>query len=167
MSGSLNRATLIGNVGQKPEIRSTQGGTRIANFSLATSERWKDRVSGEQKERTEWHRVVVFNEHLVGIVERYVDKGSKLLVEGKLQTRKWTDNNNIERYSTEIVLQNYAGNILLLDSAGGNRPPPADSPDDYGHTDRAQAPYSARHDNPGAVGAAHTPRHELDDEIPF
>lgn len=159
---SLNRVMLIGNVGQKPEIRSTQGGGRIANFSLATSERWKDRASGEQKERTEWHRIVVFNEHLVPIVERYVDKGSKLMVEGKLQTRKWTGQDNIERYSTEIVLAAFGGQILLLDRAGGgggSRAPAAD-PADYGGPS-----YAARHDNPAAAPQAG--RHDLDDEIPF
>ena len=152
MSG-LNRVMLIGNVGQKPEIRSSQGGTRIANFSLATNERWKDRTSGEQKERVEGHRIVVFNEHLVGIIEKYVDKGSKLMVEGKLQTRKWTGNDNVERYSTEIVLANYAGQILLLDSGGGGNRPPAADPEDYS----------------GASTSAptHQRRDEFDDEIPF
>jgi single-strand DNA-binding protein len=161
MSG-LNRVMLIGNVGQKPEIRSTQGGSRIANFSIATNERWKDRASGEQKERVEWHRIVVFNEHLVGIVELYVDKGSKLMVEGKLQTRKWTGNDNIERYSTEVVLASFGGQILLLDGAGSARPPAA-TPEDY-----SGASYTARHDDPDAAAAAARPRRdELDDEIPF
>lgn len=160
---SLNRASLIGNVGQRPEIRSTNQGTRIATFSLATSDRWKDRHSNEQKERTEWHRIVVFNEHLVPIVEQYVDKGSKLYVEGKLQTRKWTDNSGIERYTTEIVLAAYAGQIVLLDRANASgRPPPAE-PDYYGGPS-----YGARHDNPAAASATtRTRRDELDDDIPF
>jgi len=156
MSG-LNRVTLIGNVGREPEIRSTQGGTRIANFTVATNERWKDRASGEQKERVEWHRIVVFNEHLVGIVERFVNKGSKLLVEGKMQTRKWTDNNGIERYTTEVVLAAYSGQILLLDSTGAGTRPPEATPEDYS---------GASYPQPAAAGA-HVRRDELDDEIPF
>jgi single-strand DNA-binding protein len=160
---SLNRAMLIGNVGQAPEIRSTQTGQRIANFSLATNERWKDKHSGEQRERTEWHRIVVFNEHLVGVIERFVDKGSQLFVEGKLQTRKWTDNAGVERYSTEIVLQNYDGDIRLLGSPNGSggRPPPAE-PDSYG-----SRPYSARHDAPSTLGGVARGGADLDDEIPF
>src|SRR5580698_2081508 len=119
MAGSVNKVILVGNLGRDPEIRSTQGGQKIANFSLATSETWRDRTSGEHKERTEWHRVVVFNERLVDVIEKYVKKGSKLYIEGALQTRKWTDNSGQERYSTEVVLQNFRGELTMLDSARG------------------------------------------------
>ncbi len=112
---SVNKVMLVGNVGKDPEIRSTQDGTRVASFSIATSEKWRDKASGERKERTEWHNVVVFNEQLVGVVENYVKKGSKLYVDGALQTRKWTDKNGQERYSTEVVLQKFRGEIQLLD----------------------------------------------------
>lgn len=114
---SVNKVILVGNVGKDPEIRRTSDGTPVASFSLATSDRWKDKATGERKERTEWHNVVVFNEQLVGIVERYVKKGSRLYVEGKLQTRKWTDKNGQDRYTTEVVLQPFRGEIQLLDKA--------------------------------------------------
>jgi len=121
MAGSVNKVILVGNLGRDPEIRSTQDGTRIANLNLATSESWRDRVSGERKERTEWHRVVIFNERLVEIAEKYLRKGSKIYVEGALQTRKWTDNAGIEKYSTEVVLQRFRGELTMLDGAGGGR----------------------------------------------
>ena len=119
MAGSVNKVILVGNLGRDPEIRSTQDGQRIATFSLATSESWRDRSSGERKERTEWHRVVIFNERLVEVVEKYVKKGAKLYVEGALQTRKWTDNQNQERYTTEVVIGRFNGDIQMLDRAGG------------------------------------------------
>jgi single-strand DNA-binding protein len=119
MAGSVNKVILVGNLGRDPEIRSTNDGTRIANLNLATSESWRDRVSGERKERTEWHRVVIFNERLVEIAEKYLRKGSKLYVEGALQTRKWTDQQGAERYSTEVVLQRFRGELTMLDGAGG------------------------------------------------
>jgi single-strand DNA-binding protein len=112
---SVNKVMLVGNVGKDPEIRRTQDGTPVASFSVATSEKWKDKSSGERKERTEWHNVVVFNEQLAGVVENYVKKGAKVYVEGALQTRKWTDKNGQDRYSTEVVLQKFRGEIQLLD----------------------------------------------------
>lgn len=112
---NINRAILIGNVARDPEIRSTQNGTRVANFSLATNESWTDKASGERRERAEFHRIVVFNEHLVGVVEKYVRKGSKLYLEGQIQTRKWQDKSGVEKFATEIVLQRYRGEIVLLD----------------------------------------------------
>ena len=118
MAGSLNKVTLIGNLGKDPEIRTTSDGRELANFSIATSESWKDKVTGERKDKTEWHRVVVFNEGLVRVIKSYVKKGSKLYIEGQLQTRKWVDNDNQERYTTEIVLQNYNSSLILLDSKG-------------------------------------------------
>ncbi len=147
MAGSLNCVTLIGNVGRDPEIRSTRDGREIANLSLATEESWKD-ADGERQSRTEWHRVSIFSEGLVKVVRNYVHKGSKLYVSGKLQTRKWTDNDGAERYSTEIVLQGFDAKLLLLDSkrdggTGDDEAPPAR---------RAAAPSQAP---------------ELDDEIPF
>lgn len=114
MAGYLNKVTLIGNVGRDPEIRSTQSGERIANLSIATSEFWKNK-QGEKQERTEWHRITIFNDKLVEIVDKYVKKGSKLYLEGALQTRKWIDNEGKDRYSTEVVLQRFNGTIILLD----------------------------------------------------
>jgi single-strand DNA-binding protein len=119
MAGSVNKVILIGNVGKDPEIRSTQDGREIASLTLATSESWKDRNSGEKREKTEWHRVVVFSEGLVKIIKNYVKKGSKLYIEGSLQTRKWEDSSGSEKYTTEIVLQNYNSTLTLLDSKGG------------------------------------------------
>ena len=115
MAGSLNRVQLIGHVGKDPEIRSTQGGAKIANLTLATSETWNDRQSGEKKEKTEWHRISIFNDGLVGVVERFVHKGSKLFIEGQLTTRKWTDQSGQEKYSTEINLGKFNGTLILLD----------------------------------------------------
>ena len=116
MAGSLNKVTLIGNLGRDPEIRTTGEGKEIANLSIATTETWKDRVTGERRERTEWHRVVIFNEGLVSIIKNYVKKGSKLYIEGSLQTRKWNDNSGQEKYTTEVVLQNFNSQLILLDS---------------------------------------------------
>jgi single-strand DNA-binding protein len=120
MSGSVNKVILIGNVGQDPEIRSFQSGGKVCNLSIATSERWKDRESKEQKERTQWHRVVVFNENLINLIEMYVKKGSKLFIEGQLETRKWTDASGQEKYSTEVVLRNFKGELTFLDSRSSN-----------------------------------------------
>lgn len=122
---SLNKAVLIGNVGKDPEIRSTQNSGKIASFTLATSDVWKEKATGERKERTEWHRIVVFNPHLIAVVENYVKKGTKLYLEGAIQTRKWTDKDGGERYSTEIVLQRFRGEIILL--SGKEREPAATS----------------------------------------
>ena len=121
MAGSVNKVILVGNLGQDPEIRSTQDGRQIANFSIATSDSWKDKNTGERREKTEWHRVVVFNEGLVKVIQNYVKKGSKLYIEGALQTRKWTDQSGTEKYTTEVVLQGFNGNLTMLDSrnAGG------------------------------------------------
>lgn len=119
MAGSVNKVILIGNLGRDPEIRTTQTGSKIANLNLATSESWKDRQTGERRERTEWHRVVIFAPGLVDIVERFVKKGSKVYIEGSLQTRKWTDQSGAEKYTTEVVLQPFRGELTLLDSRGG------------------------------------------------
>ncbi len=116
MSGSVNKVILLGNLGRDPEVRSTQDGMKIVNLNIATSERWKDRNSGEQRERTEWHRVVIFNENLARIAEQYLRKGSTVYLEGQLQTRKWTDQQGVEKYTTEVVLQRYRGELTLMGS---------------------------------------------------
>ena len=115
MAYSINKVILVGNVGNEPEIKTFQNGNKVANLSIATSERWKDKETGEQKSLTEWHRVVIFNTILINLAEKYIKKGAKIYIEGQLQTRKWQDNSGVEKYSTEIVLQNYRGEILLLD----------------------------------------------------
>jgi single-strand DNA-binding protein len=148
MAGFLNQVQLIGNLGRDPDIRNTQGGGRIANLSIATTESWKDKVSGERMERTEWHRVVVFSDGLANIVEQYLRKGSKIFVQGALQTRKWTDQNGQDRYTTEVVLQPFNGKLIMLDGSNGR----------------------ASEDGEGATPASsRTPQnHDLDsDEIPF
>src|ERR1700757_2154349 len=121
MAGSINKVILVGNLGRDPEIRSTQDGMRIANLAVATSETWRDKMSGERKERTEWHRVVIFNERLAEIAEKYLKKGSKVYLEGALQTPKWSDRGGQERYTTEIVLTRSRGELTMLDGAGGGR----------------------------------------------
>ena len=149
MASSLNKVTLIGNVGKDPEIRTTSDGREIASFSLATSESWKDKSSGERKEKTEWHRIVIFSEPLVNLVKNYVKRGSKLYLEGSLQTRKWVDNTGQERFTTEIVLQGYSANITLLDSRS---------------TDAESFASGGTSASNNAKEFAHS---ELDDEIPF
>ncbi|WP_304608514.1 single-stranded DNA-binding protein [Inquilinus sp. Marseille-Q2685] len=119
MAGSVNKVILVGNLGRDPEIRSFQNGGRVANLSVATSENWKDRNTGERKERTEWHRVVVFNDALVGVVERFLKKGSKIYIEGQLETRKYTDQSGAERYTTEVVLRPFRGELTMLDGREG------------------------------------------------
>jgi single-strand DNA-binding protein len=121
MAGSVNKVILVGNLGKDPEIRSFQNGGRVASFSLATSESWKDKSSGEKKEKTEWHRVSVFNEHIVGVVEKFLKKGAKVYIEGQLETRKWTDKEGQEKYTTEVVLRPFRGELTMLDgkSSGG------------------------------------------------
>ncbi|MET0239315.1 MAG: single-stranded DNA-binding protein [Sphingobium sp.] len=119
MSGSVNKVILVGNLGADPEVRSFQNGGKVANLRIATSEQWKDRNSGDRKEKTEWHTVAVFSEGLVGVVERFLRKGSKIYIEGKLQTRKWQDQSGADRYSTEVVLQGFDAKLVMLDGPGG------------------------------------------------
>ena len=147
----LNRVEIIGNVGNDPEIRAMQSGDRVANLSIATSERWTDKNSGEKREKTEWHRVVIFNQNLVDLIEKYVKKGSKLFLQGSLCTRKWEDQSGVERYATEIVLKPYNGEILLLDKKGSGVPPVEDA-DSYGSTKPVNQ---------------EQPVNEMEDEIPF
>lgn len=118
MAGSVNKVILVGNLGRDPEVRNTQDGRKIVTLNLATSESWKDRMSGERRDRTEWHRVVIFNDRLADVAERFCRKGSKLYIEGQLQTRKWTDQQGQERYTTEVVLQQFRGELTLLDNKG-------------------------------------------------
>lgn len=164
MAGSVNKVILVGNLGRDPEIRSTQDGTRIANLSVATSETWRDRNSGERRERTEWHRVAIFNDRLVDVVEKYLRKGSKVYIEGQLQTRKWTDQNGQDRYTTEVVLQRYRGELTMLDSrASGGSDFAEGGAGGYaaGPPDRGPGGGSTGGSGGGAGGG------DLDDEIPF
>ncbi len=158
MAGSINKVILVGNLGADPEIRATQDGREIANLRVATSESWKDRNTGERRERTEWHRVVIFNEGLVGVVKNYLRKGSKVYLEGQLQTRKWEDASGQEKYSTEVVLQGYNGNLTMLDG----RRDDAGSFGDSGGDSMSYSPAPAK----AAAGGAPAPA-DLDDEIPF
>jgi single-strand DNA-binding protein len=166
MAGSVNKVILIGNRGRDPEIRSTQDGTRIANFSVATSESWRDKASGERKERTEWHRVVIFNDRLVDIVEKYLKKGAKVYIEGALQTRKWTDNSGQERYTTEVVLQRFRGELTMLDGRSGGGAGAGAG----GYGEDAPAEDFATASSGGSApprAERRAPVQELDDEIPF
>jgi single-strand DNA-binding protein len=158
MAGSVNKVILIGNLGRDPEIRTMQSGGRVANLSVATSESWRDKASGERKERTEWHRVVVFNENLVRLCESYLRKGSKIYVEGQIETRKWQDQSGQERYSTEIVLRPFRGEITMLDSRGGGG---GGGPDSGG--DDGPPPSSGGRSGGSPVGGGP----DLDDDIPF
>ena len=151
MVGSVNKVILVGNLGRDPEVRATQNGKEIAHLSIATSEVWRDRQSGERRERTEWHRVVVFIEGLVNLCKNYLRKGSKVYLEGALQTRKWTDNNGQERYTTEVVLQGWAATMVMLD-------PRRDG-------DAGETSGGAYANNAGGSGSA--PAADLDDDIPF
>jgi single-strand DNA-binding protein len=119
---SVNKCILVGNVGKDPEVRRMTSGDPVVTLSLATSEGWKDKATGERKEKTEWHRVVIFNKNLAEVAEKFVRKGSKLYIEGQIQTRKWTDKDGVEKFSTEIVLQNFRGELQLLDGKGGEAP---------------------------------------------
>jgi len=164
MAGSVNKVILIGNLGADPEIRRTQDGRPIANLRVATSESWKDKATGERREKTEWHRVVIFNEGLCRIAEQYLKKGAKVYLEGQLQTRKWTDKENIERYSTEVVLQGFNAQLTMHDRAGGGSSGGGmeDSESDgFG----SQSPSPAR--KPALAAAGGKRGGDLDDEIPF
>lgn len=160
MAGSVNKVFLLGHLGADPEIRRSQAGDAIANLRIATSESWTDKNTGEKKERTEWHSVVIFNEGLAKVAEQYLKKGSKVYIEGQLQTRKWQDRDGQDRYSTEVVLQKYRGELALLDKLSSNRPPSAENPDEYG-----KSTTKSNYDRDDA--RTHAAREPLDDEIPF
>ena len=167
MAGSVNKVILVGNLGQDPEIRSTQDGRQIANFSIATSDSWKDKNSGERREKTEWHRVVVFNEGLVRVIQNYVKKGSKVYIEGALQTRKWTDQSGVEKYTTEVVLQGFNGNLTMLDSrnsGGGDG--------GFGGGSSGGGNYGQQNQQQGGMdqsggGQTQNFARDLDDDVPF
>jgi single-strand DNA-binding protein len=153
MAGSVNKVILVGNLGKDPEVRSTQSGSVIVTLAVATSESWKDRNTGERREKTEWHRVVIFNEGLAKIAERYLKKGSKVYLEGQLETRKWTDQSGQEKYTTEVVLKNYNGVMTMLDSRG-------EGGDSYGSFDSSSNAQISQ----GSPQEAYA---DMDDDIPF
>jgi single-strand DNA-binding protein len=157
MAGSVNKVILVGNLGRDPEVRHTQDGSKIVHLSVATSERWRDRSSGENRERTEWHRVVIFNERLGEIAEKYLAKGRTVYLEGQLQTRKWTDQSGQERYTTEVVLQRFRGELTLLGGRGDDAGIGGGPPDDEG-----PGPSGG-----GGGGRKSSGYDDLDDEIPF
>lgn len=168
MAGSVNKVILIGNVGKDPEIRTFGNGGKVANFSIATSENWKDK-QGQRQEKTEWHNIAVFNDGLVGVIERYVKKGSKLYIEGKLQTRKWTDRDGNDKYTTEVVLQGYGGTLTMLDSrdsqgGGGGRVSGGGGYNQdrggYGNMDQGGSRSASAMEGPKE-------NFDLDDDIPF
>ena len=158
---AINKVLLIGNVGRDPEIRTVNNGGEIALFSLATTDSWKDKSTGERKDKTEWHRIVVYNSGLVGIVKSYVKKGSKLYIEGSLQTRKWVDNQGVERQVTEVVLQGYNCNIQMLDSK-----PNSNSNSDYGYSESFDS-VNMQEPTPDATSSKEFIEEVIDDDIPF
>ncbi|MDU8913024.1 single-stranded DNA-binding protein [Aestuariicoccus sp. MJ-SS9] len=171
MAGSVNKVILIGNLGRDPEVRTFQNGGKVCNLRIATSETWKDRNTGERRERTEWHSVAIFNENLARLAEQYLRKGSKVYIEGKLETRKWQDQSGQDRYSTEVVLRPYAGELTFLDSreggsggggGGGGYGGGGDYGGDQGYGGGDQGGYGG-----GGSGPARAPARDIDDEIPF
>jgi single-strand DNA-binding protein len=163
MAGSVNKVILVGNLGADPEIRRTQDGRPVANLRVATSDTWRDKTTGERREKTEWHRVVIFNEGLCKIVEQYLKKGSKVYLEGALQTRKWQDKDGQDRYSTEVVLQGFNSSLTMLDGRGGGGAG-AGASDDFG----SSGPSAARERKPAFAGAGGGGKSDdMDDEIPF
>ena len=166
MAGSVNKVILVGNLGKDPEIRRTQDGRPIANLSIATSETWRDKGTGERKEKTEWHRVVIFNEGLCKVAEQYLKKGAKVYIEGALQTRKWTDQSGVEKYSTEVVLQGFNSTLTMLDGrsgGGGGSFGSDDSGGDFG----SSGPSSSAQRRPVAAGGGGGRNSDMDDDIPF
>jgi single-strand DNA-binding protein len=164
MAGSVNKVILVGNLGADPEVRTLNNGGKVVNLSVATSERWKDRSSGEQREKTEWHRVVIFSEGLTRVAEQYLRKGSKVYIEGQLQTRKWQDQSGQDKYSTEVVLQNFNSSMVLLDGRGDS------SGDSDGGGGGGYAPAPRQSNNAPRRPAANAPAFEpsgFDDDIPF
>jgi single-strand DNA-binding protein len=163
MAGSVNKVILIGNLGADPEIRRTQDGRPIANLRVATSESWRDKATGERKEKTEWHRVVIFNEGLCRIAEQYLKKGAKIYLEGALQTRKWQDKDGQDKYSTEVVLQGFNSQLTMLDGGrGGGAGSEMESGGDFG----SPGPTASRERRPAVAGGGGR-RDDMDDEIPF
>ncbi|HLY54839.1 MAG TPA: single-stranded DNA-binding protein [Stellaceae bacterium] len=167
MAGSVNKVILVGNLGRDPEIRTINDGSRVAQLSLATSESWRDKASGERRERTEWHRVVIFNENLVQVCERFLKKGAKVYVEGALQTRKWTDNTGQEKYTTEVVLQRFRGELTMLDGRQGGGEPDQDEGGGYGSGGGYGGGGGGGGRSSSGGGGGRAPAPDLDDEIPF
>ena len=159
MAGSVNKVILVGNLGKDPEVRTFANGGRVCNFSIATSESWKDKASGERKERTEWHRISILNDALVGIAEKYLKKGAKVYVEGQLETRKWQDKDGQEKYTTEVVLRPFRGELTMLDSKGGGGMSEAANDFDSG------SPAASSASSGGSFAASG--KGDMDDEIPF
>ncbi|MEH6631941.1 MAG: single-stranded DNA-binding protein [Halopseudomonas aestusnigri] len=177
MAGSVNKVILVGNLGRDPEIRSMQSGQRVANLNIATSESWKDKSSGERRDKTEWHRVVIFNDRLCDVAEKFLKKGSKVYLEGQLQTRKWTDNSGVEKYTTEIVLQNFRGELTMLDGrndgqqGGGFGDSSSGDAGGFGGSGSSGGGYGGgfgggSSQSSGSSGGS-APVDDLDDEIPF
>ncbi len=163
MAGSVNKVILIGNLGRDPEVRSFQNGGKVCNLRIATSENWRDKATGERKERTEWHSVAIFNENLAKVAEQYLKKGSKVYIEGQLETRKWQDQSGADRYTTEVVLRQFRGELTLLDGRGEGGGAGGSQDDGYGggySDDRS----SSRSPQPAMAGGG---RGDLDDDIPF
>ncbi|RJF70012.1 single-stranded DNA-binding protein [Rhodopseudomonas palustris] len=175
MAGSVNKVILIGNLGADPEIKRTQDGRPIANLRIATSESWRDRATGERKEKTEWHRVVIFNEGLCKVVEQYLKKGAKVYIEGQLQTRKWTDQSGAERYSTEVVLQNFNSVLTMLDGRSGGGSGGGYGSDDAGGDFGSGGPSGGGYSSGGqsrrpvaaSGGGGGGRASDMDDDIPF
>jgi single-strand DNA-binding protein len=169
MAGSVNKVILIGNLGADPEIKRTQDGRPIANLRIATSDTWRDKATGERKEKTEWHRVVIFSEGLCKIAEQYLKKGAKVYIEGQLQTRKWTDPQGVEKYSTEVVLQNFNSTLTMLDGRSGGGAGGGfggdDAGDDFGSRGPSSSPSSSAPRRAVAAGARSNS--DMDDDIPF
>ncbi len=163
MAGSVNKVILVGNLGRDPEVRTLNNGGKVVNLNLATSETWRDKQSGDRQERTEWHKVVIFNENLADVAERFLRKGSKVYVEGQLQTRKYTDKDGAEKYTTEVVLQRYRGELTMLDGKG----------EGGGGSGGGSGGFGAREDSYGGGGSSsgggggRGGASDLDDEIPF
>lgn len=163
MSGSVNKAILVGNLGADPEVRNLPSGGKVVNLSIATGETWKDKNTGEKREKTEWHRVVIFSEGIAGVAEQYLRKGSKVYLEGQIQTRKWQDQSGTDKYSTEVVLQGFNAKLVLLDGqqGGGNRAPTPNGPEDYGR--QSGGGNASRN----AGGEGNMGPNASDDDIPF
>lgn len=162
MAGSVNKVILVGNLGNDPEVRAMQSGDKVVNLSVATSESWKDKATGERKENTQWHRVVIFNQGLVNVCQNYLKKGSKVYIEGQLETRKWTDQSGVEKYSTEVVLRPYRGELTMLDSKGGGGGSSYAGGGGSSFNDSGAGDYNA-----GPSSSSRAPVDELEDEIPF
>ena len=164
MPGSVNKVILVGNLGRDPDVRTMQNGKKVCTLSLATTDSWKDKETGEKKDKTEWHRIVVFNDGLVGVLENYLKKGAKIYVEGSLQTRKWTDDSGTEKYTTEVVVQGFGGRIDFLDGKNSNNDFQDEPPEQPEKTETSEKKVDPKIDS--EIGKNDS-KEDLDDEIPF